>query len=298
MKKLTTFLICISYLIANCSFAEQGLELTLSEKEKQKLSHYFPIETETKIIWKGDPINIYLPIGQEKRIIFENHVSIDLKGSLNTDQIKVLNNDKSIYLTALQSFSKTRIYVTDLTTNKVMLIDLSVNEGAANSTQRIVSVDNIQVETTVISPSSQNQLEEENQGLNSTTSYVDLIRFAWQQTYSPENLKNKLPTYNRVPMKTNRFLSNLVYGDKVIAHPEGTWLIGSKYVTVVFLQNKYQHATSINLKRDLCGNWLAASLYPRSNLKPYGAKKGDSTTLFLVSGKPFNETIRICYGNA
>ena len=292
MKK-TILIISLLFTVAQAAFAEQALELTLTAKEQQKLSHYFSQDSESKLAWRGDPINIYLPINQEKRIIFENPVSVDLKSALNTDQIKVLNNDKSLYLKALQPFPKTRIYVTDQLTNKVMLIDLSVNENASPATQRIITTH----ETTKINNNVIEETAEKNEG-TPTLSYVDLIRFAWKQTYAPENLRNKLPTYNRVPMDTNRFIANLIYGDKVIAHPEASWAMGGNYITVVFLQNKYHHAASINLKKDICGHWLSATLYPRSNLASSNIRHADSTTLFLVSSKPFSEQSRTCYGNA
>ena len=99
-------------------------------------------------------------------------------------------------------------------------------------------------------------------------------------------------------MKTYPFVSALVYGDKVFAVPVASWAAGEHYVTAVILRNKYLHKTSINLDKDICGNWLAASLYPRPKLGASGNKPHDTTTLFLVSDKPFGDVLRTCYGNA
>lgn len=102
----------------------------------------------------------------------------------------------------------------------------------------------------------------------------------------------------RVPMRTLPMLSTLIYGDKVYAHPEISWVYNNTYVTVVELRNKYPHPTTINLNRDLCGNWQAASLYPSAHLKPAGEKDGDSAVLFLISKKPFGDAMEVCDGRA
>lgn len=129
-------------------------------------------------------------------------------------------------------------------------------------------------------------------------SYAGLIRFAWQEVYAPARLLKNKPHYARAAMHAERFVSDLVYGDKVIAHPEASWMAGNRYVTVISLQNKYPHTTYIDVRKDICGDWLAATLYPRSTLKPHGIKTGDSTTLILVSQQSFGETIGVCHGDA
>jgi hypothetical protein len=84
----------------------------------------------------------------------------------------------------------------------------------------------------------------------------------------------------------------------VLAHPSASWSKGDWYITVVALRNKYSHNTKLDLSRDLCGSWQAASLYPRRVLKPLGDKFGDSTTLFLISRQSFDDTMKVCDGRA
>jgi hypothetical protein len=59
---------------------------------------YFPSDDSEHLKWKGDPIALSLPLNKEKRVVFNEKVSVDLKGALNTDQLRILNNDKSLYL--------------------------------------------------------------------------------------------------------------------------------------------------------------------------------------------------------
>jgi hypothetical protein len=176
----------------------------------------------------------------------------------------------------------TRIFVTLKESGEVLLIDLRTEEQASDNTQYIESKSN--------KIKSHHVLKD--------FSYVDLIRFAWQQSYAPDRLIENTSEFSRIPMRTNKFISGLVYGDKVIAFPQASWMAGSHYVTIVLLRNKYAHPTDIDITKDLCGQWQAAMIYPRSSLKSYGNIKNDTTTLFLVSSQPFGKMLEVCYGNA
>ena len=299
MKRLLNALI-ISFIALNTVAHADGIDsLTLTDAEMQKLKKYFPTDDSSHLVWKGDPLMVSLPLVKEKRLIFPSTVSADIKGALNTDQLRLLNDNKSLYLTALKPFSTTRIYVTLKESGEVVLIDLTTNEQASASTQEI----DVKKTPPSHSETSNNVMEASISMPNDTTtgeggSYVDLIRFAWQQAYARERLLRHSSSYARAPMHTQKFVSDLVYGDKVTAYPEGSWLSGSHYVTAVILRNKYLHNARIDVRRDLCGDWQAATLYPRSTLKPYGDKNNDSTTLFIVSSRPFGDTLEVCHGNA
>lgn len=273
-------------LISVSVYADPLDQLTLTDKEMKKLKTFFPVENNERITWKGDPISISLPLGKEKRLLFSSRVSADLKGALTTDQMRLLNDNKSLYLTALKSFSTARLFVTLEESGEVILIDLTTSDQASVSAQAIDQPRQKSSENFYESP------------LNENGSYVNLIRFAWQQTYAPKRLMSHTLSYQRVAMHTPRFVSDLIYGDKVIAFPQGSWISGNHYVTAVFLRNKYPHKTQIDLRKELCGDWQAATIYPRSILQPYGHKEKDSTMLFLVSTRPFIDTLGVCHGDA
>lgn len=293
MKHLIAMILLLFMSIS--AFADPIDNLKLTDAEMQKLKKYFPVDDETDhLIWKGDPITIKLPMGKEKRIIFPTRISADIKNALTTDQLRLLNNDKSLYFTAIQSFPLTRIFVSLKDTGEVLLIDLATDDHASNSSQYIDIKKNNEVinNSSITIPTKQDNANETN------VTYVDLIRFAWQEAYAPERLVKNITQYPRAPMHTNKFVPDLVYGDKVIAFPQSSWVSGSYYVTAVLLRNKYSHTTHIDIRKELCGDWQAATLYPRSTLKPYGDKEKDSTMLFIVSLHPFGDTLGVCHGNA
>ncbi len=285
------------------AYADSISSLTLTDAEMQKLKKYFPTDDTSHLSWKGDPMQIALPLNKEKRIIFPDPVTVDVKNALTADQLRILNNNKSLYLTALRSFSTTRIYVTLKESGEVVLIDLTTNENASNETQQIdikqnhTNLTDSKIGNTSTASESNSQVIV-NRSSNNDVSLPELIRFAWQEVYAPNRLIQSSSSFSRTPMHTEMFVSDLVYGNKVIAHPESSWISDNHYVTAVQLRNKYPHSAHIDIRKDLCGDWLAATLYPSAHLKSYGNRNADSTMLFLVSNRPFGETMGVCHGNA
>ncbi len=310
MKLLLTRIALVLVCWNTLAHAEGLNSLTLTPAEMQKLKQYFPAEdNEAKnLVWQGDPLTVSLAKNKEKRLIFPSRVVVDVKGSLTTDQLRLVNNDKSLYLTALSDFPKTRIYVTLQETGEVILIDLTVDAHASSRSQTIQVIQHAEDASTSHSSFQplESAVDRETPPVETPTffnareeaSAVDLIRFAYQTLYTPLRLQQTSSLYERVAMHTDTFVSDLVYGDKVVAHPIASWLAGDRYVTAVALQNKYTQRVHINLRYDLCGDWEEALLYPRSTLAFHGEQFHDSTTLFLVSQKSFSETLGVCHGNA
>jgi len=280
------------------AYADSLNNLTLTDAEMQKLKKYFPAEDTSHLTWKGDPIVITLPINKEKRIIFPSSVSVDVKSALTSDQLRILNNDKSIYLTALKTFQTTRVYITLKETGEVIFVDLVTNENASDITQQIdikqTNNPTEQNKSVAISQVTENTISSNSDDM----SFADYIRFAWQEIYAPERFIPHSLAFARAPMHTEKFVSDLVYGDKVIAYPESSWVAGNHYITAILLRNKYPHRTHIDIRKDLCGEWQAGSLYPTPDLKSYGDKREDSAMLFLISNRPFGDAMGVCHGDA
>lgn len=289
--------------------------LLLTPAEMQKLQRYFPAQDDdTKIaqdakmvtddmanlVWKGDPISIALPLNKEKRIVFPSAVVADLKSALSTDQLRLINDNQSLYLTALKPFPASRMYVTLQSTHEVLLIDIMTNDKADNSTTtiKIISSKPSQVVSNNFDNTSADMITNSSNVPTDNDTSVTLLRFAWQELYAPERLLNNPLSIVRVPLRSDFIVANLIYGDKVYAHPIASWFYQGTYLTALELRNKYPHPTKIDLNKDLCGDWQAATLYPRMDLKSLGQKSGDSTVLFLVSKKPFSDAMEVCYVHA
>lgn len=291
-------------------------QLPLTPVEIQKLKADFPVDSSgEQLIWKGDPLSIELPLNQEKRLVFPSHVTFDAKGALSTDQLRIINNDKSIYLTALKPLTTTRVYVTLLDTHEVVMLDLTTTPAATTSTATIAVLQNNDhnVPTSngssapasvTASPSPMmtsstvyNPVQAVSTPQNDNDAYVTLTRYVWQQLYAPDRLLANPDGVARAPMETTVFRPDLIYGDKVIAHPLAAWQYAGHTLTAVEVRNKYAHRTVLS-PHDLCGTWETATFYPRRTLQPAGSLSGDTTTLLLVSSVPFNKALEDCHASA
>lgn len=116
---------------------------------------------------------------------------------------------------------------------------------------------------------------------------VTLTRFSIQSLYAPKRLISTPEGIHRTPMRTEKH-ALLFYGASIDAMPLASWRAGPLFVTAVELKNLLAHPISINSK-NIKGDWQTAALYPLSQLP--SRDKHETTTIFLVSSKPFTEAL-------
>jgi integrating conjugative element protein (TIGR03749 family) len=309
MMKRLLFSWCVLSLVATSTWAVEPL--ALSDTQIKKLRAYFPSDDESvPLVWRGEALKIVLPLNAEKRVLFSEPIDANLNGAFASNQLRIINNDQSLYLTALKPFNDTRMYVTLKGSHKILLLDVATSDKASSTAQTIkltpVNQKSLPSSTAayplvtshIKNASASEDPTREAPFMSTANMYVNTIRFVWQQLYAPKRLLNHSADFVRTPMHTQQWVPDLVYGDKVLARPQVSWISGDLYVTAVELRNKYAHTSTLNLQHDLCGAWQAATLYPRTKLKPAGNKSGDSTTLFLISTQPFGDMLEDCHGSA
>jgi integrating conjugative element protein (TIGR03749 family) len=300
MKQLFILMGIFGLLISPTLWAAETLPLT--DAQIKKLQLYVPTDDESPVlIWKGEALSIQLPVKAEKRLIFPEPIEANLNGSLTNEQLRIINNDKSLYLTALKPFSSTRLYVTLKNTNQIIFLDLSTSDKAGSTPQNIILPSSRGgAAVTTVTSTAVSTVNEPNQSISvsAAENYITAIRFAWRQLFAPQRLMVSSSNFTRTPMHTTPWVTDLVYGDKVWVRPQISWVSGNTYITALQLRNKYPHTTRIDVRRDLCGDWQAAVLYPRKILQPAGNVENDSTTLFLISNKPFGDVLKVCHGGA
>lgn len=291
--------------------------LTLSESQASKLQQIFPNKiTETDavnaglmdpsehLVWQKIPLEIALPIGQERLIRFSQSVQFGYDTTiLKEDMLSVQNVDGAVYLVAKKSFDAQRVFVRLKQSGELVLLNLSAKDGASHTPVDIIvpATDN-NVNNTTISinqTASASSLttsaalttgDDESSGVrqNSPLSEIDLMRFAIQQLYAPKRLVTQPNCVVRVAMHTTRTV-RLFSCDEVTAMPLISWRSGDLYVTAIELRN--QRTRNIVLDpRKILGTWKATVFFPQICLKPCGNSK-DTTTVFLISDQPFNETM-------
>ncbi|WP_133130235.1 TIGR03749 family integrating conjugative element protein [Legionella yabuuchiae] len=224
------------------------------------------------MVWEKVPLNIELPIKQERLIQFPQVIKIiDQNLSPALDILKVKG---SLYLIAQDSFKHARIIVQMIPDGEVILLNLKADEQFNNTTPIEILTDDP---------------KREGQAANSHYEYnaIQLTRFAIQALYAPERVQQIPNGVYRTPMQTHKTIP-LFYGASIEAHPIASWRGGALHITAIELKNLLNK--TIKLKPDnLIGHWQTASFYPTNRL--LSRNKHESTTVFLVSDKPFHEAL-------
>ena len=284
------FLVLLTF--SSVSWAAPVLPLT--DTQIHALQAATPTEPNQPLQWQGDPLSHSLTFGPGKTMIFSEPVQVDLAGRLTTEQLRIINHDRSLYLTALKVIPRTRLSILLKDSQKIMLVDIETADQANAKCQviRILNVKNLKTrgEIDSVAPHADRKTSQ-------ADDLVEALRLAWQQLYAPDRVPPETG-FTRTPMHTSFWVNHLLYLNGVLAHPIASWTRENLTITAVELRNPWAHPTPLHVDRDFCGTWQAASLYPRRTLKPAGDKTGDSTTLFLISKQGFNESLTRCHGRA
>ncbi len=235
-------------------------------------------------LWDGMPISFVVPVGQERILHFDSSVSLDNRNAnLTSDKLSIMNNNGFLYIKAKKPFAPIRVPFVLKDSGTVVLVDLSASKKATD-----------------IAPVQVALQEKIGQGKgikkNATPQYVgyiQLIRYAIQNLYSPKRLIEGNLSINRAPMYTTKSL-NISRFPGTLALPLASWQGTDLYVTAVLVKNIDKAPVKLD-PRTLRGKWLAASFYPSNYLTRSGTLN-DRTTVFLVSSRPFNFALKSAKG--
>ena len=227
------------------------------------------------VLWDKTPIHLNIPLHEERFIHFPQAISIvDNEAG---EKIAVLKIQDALYVKANEAFANKRLLIQLMPQGEVIILNLSANEKIAISQPVEILLENKE------EPNSNQQESTNNLDINTIT----LTRFAIQSLYAPQRLLVVPEGVGRVPMQTRRQI-NLIYGASIESRPLISWHAGAFYVSAVELTNLLNKKVIVDPRR-LLGNWQTATFYPTNTLAPRG--KEDTTTVFLVSDRPFNEAL-------
>lgn len=227
------------------------------------------------VLWDKTPIHLSLSLKEERLVHFPQAISIiDNEAG---KKITVLKIQDALYLKAKESFDNKRLLVQLMPQGEVIILNLSANEHISSNKPVEILLENKD------EPSSNQQESANSFDINS----IILTRFAIQSLYAPQRLLVIPEGIGRIPMQTRRQIS-LIYGASMESRPIISWHGGEFYVTAVELKNLLNKEVVVDPRR-MIGNWQTATFYPTNTLAPRG--KEDTTTVFLVSDRPFNETL-------
>ena len=90
----------------------------------------------------------------------------------------------------------------------------------------------------------------------------------------------------------------LFYDGSISAMPLASWRDNDSYITALLIKNLLNQRLRLD-PRLLCGDWKAATFFPQSTLAPKGVSiNQDTSTLFVVSDRPFSEAMSLCVVNS
>jgi len=227
-------------------------------------------------LWDKTPIHINLSLDEERLIHFSQAISIiDNEAG---DKIAILKIQDALYIKAKEEFNNQRLLVQLMPQGEVIILSLSADKTIhANK-----PIDILIEKETDAKPTS----DDNNPHLDINA--ITFTRFAIQSIYAPERLLVIPEGVGRVPMQTHHQVT-LFYGASIEARPLISWHGGEFYVTAVELRNQLNKEVVID-PRHMIGNWQTATFYPTNILTGRGTKS-DTTTLFLISDRSFNEAI-------
>jgi integrating conjugative element protein (TIGR03749 family) len=232
------------------------------------------------IVWDKSPIQIVLPVGQERRIDFPVPIHLEMPRALKDASKPIqIREDGSVYWTATKPFEKTRVKALTHTGYSYFL-DVSAKKNGHS--HHVVIVDN-----------RISKADEDAQSLNIARQYnydyVDLARFAAQSVYAPLRLIKALPGVVQVGVENEEV--PLYRGRDLITEPMAQWkspTVPAFYVTAVRVTSNALGAIVFD-PRLLRGDWLTATAQ-HAVVNPVG-KDGSTTTWYLISKAPFNEML-------
>lgn len=248
-----------------------------------------PSSADETQVWTRAPIQITLPVGEERFLTFPMPVQFGYNTArLPSSVLRVENDNQTVYLLAKKPFNTERVEAR-LSNGEIILLDMNASLGADDNPVDIVL------------PSNATTLNGQNTNASTiTVNDVALLRYAIQQLYAPETVLDSLESnplgITRFPMETSHVVP-LFEDGSAIAMPLASWHAGNEYVTAVQIKNALAQPLTLNAQT-ICGDWQAASFFPQNQIAAHtAALDAGMSTLFVVSNVPFNEAIKNCLTN-
>ena len=243
--------------------------------------------------WKRTPIDIKLPVGTERIVVFGHEVRVGLPPKIaNPKVLRVQSTGGAVYLKAKQSFDTQRVQIQDMTTGQILLFDLSGVNKASHETVKI-QVDHDQTSNAAMSGDSGQSASVTAQhkpvpaeAFPGGSSHpgapipVALVRHAAQALYSPQRIVAGSNRIHRIAVE-HRGISGLLPAYPVAAKPLAAWREAPYTVTAIEITNRDPNRTFRLDPRNLAGDFYAAS-FMHDTVGPAG-RLADTTTLFTVT---------------
>ena len=243
--------------------------------------------------WKREPIDIKLPVGTERIMVFGHEVRVGLPPNITDPKVlRAQSTGGAVYLKAKKPFDTQRVQVQDMQTGQILLFDLSAVPQASHETVKI-QVDRDSTATSSGSGDSDQATSDSVQHKpvpaeafpggsihQGAPIPVALVRHAAQALYSPQRIVAGSNRIHRIAVE-HRGISGLLPAYPVAAKPLAAWREAPYTVTAIEITNRDPNRTFRLDPRNLAGDFYAAS-FMHDTVGPAG-RLADTTTLFTVT---------------
>ncbi|HEX7635295.1 MAG TPA: TIGR03749 family integrating conjugative element protein, partial [Noviherbaspirillum sp.] len=233
-----------------------------------------------RVLFKRSPVRVLLRPEKERILHFPNPVTIHMP----EDQIDLFRPvdvmDRSIYITALSAFPRMRAIVEDLTTGKMIPLDLQSSKDAIVSSE---------MEIHLAAGSADREHQDAAAGDEEGNQKVDMValaRYASRMLYAPRRLMPQVAGIRQVKVAV-RPVRGLYPPADVETTPIGAWRSQDLFVTAMKFVNRSKTPVELDLE-ELRGNWVAAAAQ-HGRLGPAGSDE-DTTAVYLISERTFEES--------
>lgn len=244
--------------------------------------------------WKREPIDVKLPVGTERIIVFGDEVRVGLPDPIaDSDVLRVQSTNGAVYLKAKTPFDTQRVQVQAMHSGQIMLLDLVGVKKASHETIKIV--DDAETGDDGRTSTARDADQQGSAGHKPIPSDaftrgatqragapvpVQLVRHAAKALYAPQRIVGQSAGIHRVAIHTSR-IAGLMPAYPVSAQTLAAWQAEPYTVTAIQITNRDPNRRFSLDPRNLAGDFYAAS-FMQPMVGPAG-QLSDTTTLFAVT---------------
>ncbi|MAD65697.1 DUF3438 family protein [Haliea sp.] len=223
---------------------------------------------------QGEPIHIAATVGQELQLMFPEPVKKAVHEQDGRAWVHSLISS-TLYLTPKQRFSE-RLLFQGIESKRMYVADMSASQTPTESVVKI-HIESVR--------SSNHGKKRTNQHKKAVVTPVDLVQFAAQTLYAPdESLVEGVPGVRAVKIESKTLDRTFYRGGDYQAKPYGSWSSSGVYVTAVEMQN----VRSAPLEWSVCnvrGRYL--SVAPHAGTETPILNPDEAMMFYFVSDEPF-----------
>ncbi|WP_370529528.1 TIGR03749 family integrating conjugative element protein [Pectobacterium carotovorum] len=250
--------------------------------------------------WERIPLQIPLNVGQERIVFVDKNVRVGFPPSLS-GKLRVQSSGGSVYLSASEPFSSTRLQLQDVENGEVILLDISAVEGKsvrepvqvvyAGEVSSVSTNDNAKVSSSsnkASHPSSSRESAdkaERHSPVSSVPVPVLLTRYAAQSLYAPLRTVEPVPGIGTVSLKLPSPITTLFPSEPVVAVPLAGWRLNNFSVIALQVRNTSSGSKVILDPRRLQGRFVSATFQHRW-LGNAGTPEDTTVAYLVIDGQP------------